>query len=106
MPDQDVSDLDVDVLIPKFGELCHQAESKTSHSLGNLGDRPVYYENMIYKCFLESLDPAIHDQAKDVKLKRGDLIKSFKSDKAFGKFIRKWTKKLKRPDKFFGGNSS
>lgn len=92
------SDLDLHVLIPSLSNLCDKAEEHVS--LGNTGERNVYFENSVYKCFLESKDSDIRNQVKDIKVKVFNLFDTTYPDKALGRFIRKWTKNLKRPINF------
>jgi len=99
-PGQDRSDLDVHLLIPTLSNLCHKAEAKARNALGNTGERIVYYENTLDKCFLQSVRPELKGQVRPLKTKPSSLLSSALPDKALGKFLRKWTKKLKREINF------
>jgi hypothetical protein len=88
-PGADLSDIDINILIPKLSDLCEKA-SPNSKAMGNDGTRTVYWENSLDKCFDASSDQAIRDMAKDDQ----EESKWPLHGKAFQEFLAKWTPKL------------
>lgn len=102
-PGQEPSDLDVDLLLPKLSELCEKAQQKEEElgsSLGNDGYRPMYFENTLDKCLLQSDDSALKSLVRAVKGNDNSLFRAAVGDKELGLFIKKWTKKLGRDINF------